>query len=106
VEGYFRRNSYKGEKINLLMNDTIVAGAKKLSELINDEVQAFEGDENEYYLIGITETDCRTNSRIITQVLEEIYKHTDSINVTILLMEKNAYKSYMEKYKEKLKRIV
>lgn len=88
------------------MNDAILAGAKKLSELINGRVEAYQGDEDEYYLIGITETDCRTNSRIITQVLEEIYKHTDSINVTILLMENKAYYSYMEKYKGKLKRII
>ncbi|GAA5419440.1 hypothetical protein [Sulfurisphaera tokodaii] len=88
------------------MNDAIIAGAKKLSELINGTVEAYVDEDGSYYLIGITDMDCRTNARIITQVLDEIYKHTDSINVTILLMEKNAYKSYMEKNKSALKRVL
>jgi len=88
------------------MNDAIVAGAKKLSELINGEVEVYEGEEDEYYLIGISKVDCKTYSRIIDQVLNEIYKYTDSINVIILLMEEKAYKSYMEIYKGKLKRIM
>ena len=90
------------------MNDTIIAGAKKLSELIKGKVEVYEGDESEYYIVGITDTDidCKTKSSIIGQVLDEIYKHIDSINVTILLMGESMHKSYMEKYEGKLKRIM
>lgn len=87
------------------MNDAILAGVKKLSTLINGKVEAYVDEDGSYYIIGITESDCRTNAKIVTQVLDEIYKHTDNIDVTILLMEKNAYNSYIEKHKNSLRKI-
>ncbi|AHC51219.1 hypothetical protein SUSAZ_03990 [Sulfolobus acidocaldarius SUSAZ] len=51
----------------------------------------FVDNDGNYFLIGVGKVNCKKNSAIVDQVLDEIYKYTNEINVTILIVPEEVY---------------
>ena len=81
-----------------IMDRAIEEGFKKFSELV-DNAGLFIDEDGAYFLIGVGVPNCKNNSRIVEQVLNEIYKYTDEINVTILIVPENVYPEVTAKLK-------
>ncbi|MCY0861008.1 MAG: hypothetical protein OWQ52_01090 [Metallosphaera prunae] len=64
--------------------DGITAGFLKLKELVG-EARVFKL-EDQYTMVGIRKLSCREKSKIVDQVLDEVYKYGDNFNLTILLL--------------------
>ncbi|AWR99151.1 hypothetical protein [Metallosphaera hakonensis] len=76
--------------------DGIKAGLLKLKEITQD-VKVFRF-EDQYTLVGIAKVGCRDKSKIVDAVLDEVYKHGDEFNLTILLLTRDSF----EKIKDSL----
>lgn len=81
-----------------IMDRAIEEGFKKFSELV-DNAGLFIDEDGAYFLIGVGVPNCKNNSKIVEQVLNEIYKYTDEINVTILIVPENVYPEVTAKLK-------
>lgn len=101
---YYYQYSYYVTGINTIrsiisiMDRAIEEGFKKFSELV-DNAGLFIDEDGAYFLIGVGVPNCKNNSRIVEQVLNEIYKYTDEINVTILIVPENVYPEVTAKLK-------
>lgn len=72
------------------MEKAIEEGFKKFSELV-EKPGLFVDDDGAYFLIGIGIPNCKNDSKIVDEVLNEIYKYTEEINVTILIVPESVY---------------
>ncbi|WP_052349483.1 hypothetical protein [Candidatus Acidianus copahuensis] len=75
----------------------VLAGARKLRELISSDVKTFEKDD-EYFIVGISESplSCSERSEIIDKVLDEAYKYANSLYLTVLIVNNESYKQIRE----------
>jgi hypothetical protein len=48
---------------------------------------------------GVGEVNCKRNSRIVDEVLDEVYKYTDNINLTVLIVPEGVYDEIVSKLK-------
>ena len=80
------------------MERALRAGLEKFLQYVK-EGGAFVDDDGNYYLIGVGKVDCKRNSKIVDEVLDEVYKYTDSINLTILIVPEGVYGEIVSKLK-------
>jgi hypothetical protein len=80
------------------MERALEAGLEKFLQYVRKGGAFVDGDGN-YYLIGVGEVNCKRNSRIVNEVLDEVYKYTDNINLTVLIVPEGVYDEIVSKLK-------
>ncbi|MCH4816572.1 MAG: hypothetical protein QXY87_00175 [Saccharolobus sp.] len=85
------------------MENAILTAYKKARELNKDgEVHLFKDESGAYYLIIVRTANCKEKSKLIDAIYDEVYKHTDEINLTILIMSRSSYKAFADQNLEEI----
>ncbi|AKA73769.1 hypothetical protein SULI_07440 [Saccharolobus solfataricus] len=85
------------------MDNVVLIAYNKARELNKDgEVHLFKDKSGAYYLIIVRTANCKEKSKLIDAIYDEVYKYTDEIELTILIMSKSTYKAFADQNLEEI----